>query len=163
MLEQFKTLKSKLADVQNLNMASSILGWDQQVFMPPGGSQARAEQLATLDKIAHEKFTTDEIGVLLETLAAADFNADSDEASLIRVAQRDYDKARKLPPDLVVALSRTCSLGQSIWAKAREKNDFSQFQDILSEIIDLNIQKSGSFLVMRTQFMMPSSMNTNPA
>lgn len=145
MEEKLAILKAKLADVKNLGEASALLSWDQQVLMPPGGAEARAEQLATLDKLSHEMFITDEIGELLADLAGADFGADSDEARLIKVAQRDYEKARKLPPKLVVELSRTTSLGQQIWAKARENKDFSQFQEILTKIVDLTIQKGEAY------------------
>ena len=113
--------------------------------MPPGGAEARAEQLATLNKIAHEMLTTPEIGALLDDLAGTDFDYDSDEASLIRVVKRDYDKACKLPPALVEEMSRTFSLGQQIWTKARAEKDFAQFQDILTKIVDLNIQKAEAY------------------
>ena len=145
MEEKFATLKAKLADVINLQAASAVLSWDQQVLMPPGGAEARAEQLATLDKLAHEMFTSDDIGSLLDDLVGAGFADDSDEARLIRVVRHDYDKARKLPQKLVVDLSRTASLGQQIWTKAREAKDFSQFQDTLAKIVDLTIQKAEAY------------------
>jgi carboxypeptidase Taq len=145
MKEKLETLQTKLKDIKNLQAAESVLGWDQQVFMPPGGAAARAEQLATLSKITHEMFTADEIGGLLSDLAVAEFAYDSDEASLIRVVQRDYDKARKLPTALVAEMTRTFSLGQQIWAKARANKDFAQFQDILTKIVDLNIQVAEAY------------------
>jgi carboxypeptidase Taq len=145
MQEKLEILQTKLKEIKNLQAAESVLGWDQQVYMPPGGAAARAEQLATLSKITHEMFTADEIGALLSDLAAADFPYDSDEASLVRVARRDYDKARKLPTALVAEMSRTFSLGQQIWAKARANKDFSQFQEILARIVDLNIQAAEAF------------------
>jgi len=143
--EKFDTLKSKLVQIQNVNVSSALLNWDQQVYMPPGGAAARAEQIATLDKIAHEMFTTDEIGELLSELSDADFDVNSDEACLIRVARRDYDKARKLSPELVTEMSRTFSLGQRIWEQAREAKSFAQFREILTKIVDLNIQKAEAF------------------
>ncbi len=145
MQEKLETLKSKLKDIKNLQAAEAVLGWDQQVYMPPGGTEARAEQLATLSRIAHEMFIADEIGVLLDDLAKADFSYDSDEASLIRVVRRDYEKARKLPSDLVAEMSRTFSLGHQIWTKARADKEFAQFRDILSKIVDLNVQVAEAF------------------
>lgn len=145
MEDKLNTLKSKLKQVHDINAASAVLGWDQQVNMPPGGAAARAEQLATLNKLAHEIFADDAIGLLLEDLAGAGFDYDSDEASLIRVARRDYDLARKLPPELVVDMSRTFSLGQQIWTKARADKDFAQFENVLTKIIDLNIQKAEAY------------------
>jgi carboxypeptidase Taq len=143
--ENLETLKTKLETVKNLYSAASVLGWDQQVNMPPGGATARAEQLSTLHRLAHQMFTTDEIGRLLEDLAQADFDYESDEAALIRVVRRDYDKARTLPPELVAEMSRTFSLGQQVWTKARANKDFSQFQEILTKIVDLNIQKAEAY------------------
>ncbi|MCB0179760.1 MAG: carboxypeptidase M32 [Anaerolineae bacterium] len=145
MQAKLDTLNSKLKDIQNINHAAAVLGWDQQTYMPPGGAAARAEQLSTLSKISHEMFTAAEIGELLADLAQAEFDYDSDEASLIRVIQRDYDKARKLPPKLVEEMSRTFSMGQQVWTKARAEKDFSQFQDILAKIVDLNIQVAEAY------------------
>jgi carboxypeptidase Taq len=143
--QKLETLKTKLKEVKNLAAAAAVLNWDQEVNMPPGGAEARADQLATLEKLAHEKFTTDEIGVLLSDLAQAGFPYDSDEAALVRAARRDYDLARKLPPALVEEMARTFALGQPIWAKARAAQQFSQFQEILTKIVDLNIQKAEAY------------------
>ncbi len=140
MQQKLETLQAKLKEVKHLRDIESLLGWDQQVFMPPGGAEARAEQMATLSRITHEMFVADEIGALLEDLAQAQFPYDSDEASLVRVVRRDYDKARQLPPSLVAELSRTFALAQQIWAVAKHEQDFSRFQSILSKIVDLNIQ-----------------------
>ncbi len=145
MQEKFNILKSRLKDIHNLNNASAVLGWDQQTYMPPGGAAARAEQLATLDKISHELFTCDEVGELLADLSQAGFEYDTIEASTVRVAQRDYAKARKLSPELVEEMSRTFAMGQQIWTKARAEKDFSQFQEILTKIVDLNIQVAEAY------------------
>lgn len=145
MQEKLETLKAKLKTVQDINHAASVLGWDQQTYMPPGGAAARAEQLSTLSKLSHELFTADTIGELLADLAEAGFAYDSDDASLVRVVQRDYDKARKLPPPLVEEMSRTFSLGQQVWTKARAEKDFSQFQETLAKIVDLNIRAAEAY------------------
>lgn len=145
MQTKLEALKDKLKTVKNLYSAAAVLDWDQQVYMPPGGAAARAEQLATLHKLAHQMFTTDEIGLLLDDLAGAGFEDGSNEAALVRVARRDYNKARKLPSALVEEMSRTFSLGQQVWAKARAEKNFGRFQDILAKIVDLNIQKAEAY------------------
>ncbi|MGH7808860.1 MAG: carboxypeptidase M32, partial [Candidatus Binatia bacterium] len=91
MSEKLKQLKEILGEVADVNRAISVLDWDQQVNMPPGGNEARGQQLATLGKIAQEKATSDEIGRLLEDLKqefAGVASADSEDAALIRVAAR---------------------------------------------------------------------------
>ena len=76
--------------------------------MPPRGAAVRAEQLATLGRIAHQKFTSPEIGRLLDELAPfeQEHEYDSFEASLVRVVRRDWEKARKVPTELRAEMSR---------------------------------------------------------
>ncbi len=144
MQEQLSTLRSHLAEIMDLHAAMQVLSWDQETYMPTAGAEERAEQLATLSKIAHKKFTTDEIGLLLEGLSAQakNFAYDSDDASIVRAAVRDYDRARKLPTSLVTELSRTTSLAVEAWKEARAKDDFGLFQPHLEKIVDLTIQKA---------------------
>ena len=33
--------RARMEEVHDLSVAAAVLGWDQQVFMPPGGAQAR--------------------------------------------------------------------------------------------------------------------------
>ncbi len=144
MNEKFETLKQRLAVVSDLRNVSGLLGWDLQTYMPPKGAQARANQLATMDRLAHEHFTADEIGVLLDALTddAAKLDYDSDEASLIRVTQRDYAKAKRLPAEFVEELSRVTALAFEAWHKARAESNFKLFQPHLEKIIELKIQEA---------------------
>ena len=88
--------------------AAGVLGWEQRVSMPPLGTESRAESLATLGRIVHERFTDPEIGRLLERLAPHEESLpyDSDDASLIRVTRRDWEKARRVPTELRVEMTR---------------------------------------------------------
>ena len=54
----FDELRTRLAEISDIGKAMSLLGWDEHVMMPPGGGRLRAEQLATLSRISHEKFTS---------------------------------------------------------------------------------------------------------
>jgi carboxypeptidase Taq len=88
-----RTLKERLAEISDLSRAMWVLSWDQKVTMPPGGHPARAESLATIGRIAHERFVDDEIGRLLERLRPLEvIRYDSDDASLVRVTRRDWEK-----------------------------------------------------------------------
>lgn len=142
MEDQLQALKMRLGEIQDLNRAAALLGWDQQTYMPPGGAAARAEQLATLQKTAHNWFIADEIGELIEDLSAdgTGWDYDSDEASIVRVVARDYEKARKVPGELVAEFARVSALAFEAWAKAREQADFSMFQPHLEKILDLNVR-----------------------
>src|SRR5438132_14079838 len=91
MAEALATLKRRLVDVHNLGRAEALLDWDQQTQMPPGGVGARAEQKATLTRLAHDLLVADETRAALEEAeaAAGSLPSEGDDASLIRVARRD--------------------------------------------------------------------------
>lgn len=131
-------LKKNLAEIQHLEHAAALLDWDQQVNMPAGGADARALQLATLQKMAHELFIADSTGDLLEKLNESDYPEDSLDACLIRVVREDWNKDRKIPSELVEELASTTSRAQEVWARARTDNDFQLFQPWLEKILELN-------------------------
>jgi carboxypeptidase Taq len=116
-----------------------VLGWDQRVTMPLGGGPACAEALATLGRIAHEKFTDDEIGMLLEKLRPHEesLDPDSDDASLIRVTRRDWEKNRKVPAELRAEILRAGAQGHQTWVEARANNDFAAFLPVLERNLEL--------------------------
>jgi carboxypeptidase Taq len=134
-----RTLKERLAEVHDVQRMFLLASWDQKVTMPSGGHPARAEALATLGRIAHERFTDDEVGRLLERLAPLEesLDYDSDDASIIRVTRRDWEKQRKVPTDLRTELVRAAALGNQVWIEARATNDFAKFLPALERNLDL--------------------------
>lgn len=142
MKEKLQELKERFAVVNDLQRAAAVLGWDQQTYMPPRGAPARAEQLATLGKLAHEHFIADENGALLDALAeyAAQLPYDSDEASLIRVTKREYAQAKRVPPALVEEMTRAASLAFQAWQRARAEANFKAFQPYLEKNVALRIE-----------------------
>ena len=136
-LEQLKTL---LGEVTDLNQISGLLGWDQQTYMPSGAAELRGQQLATIGAIAHKKFTSAEVGRLLDDLKtwAAGLDPDSDEYRLISVTARDYDKGTRIPSDYVAEFAQVTAVAQQVWMEAREKSDFSIFRPHLEKIVELN-------------------------
>jgi len=139
MSEKLNQLKEILGEVMDLRNASAVLGWDQQTYMPQGGSDARGHQLGTLGKLAQIKFTSDEVGQLLEDLKAefAGADAGSEEAALIRVTARDYEKAKRVPPDFIVEQAIVTTRAFEAWMEARQKSDFSIFRSHLEKVVEL--------------------------
>ncbi len=134
-----RTLRERLAEISDLQKAGAVLRWDQQVMMPPLGNEARAEALGTIGRIAHDKFIDDEIGELLEKLRPYEESLpyDSDDASLIRVTRRDWDKARRVPSELRAEMVRAAVRGHHIWVEARQASDFAAFLPALETNLEL--------------------------
>ena len=144
---KLQTLKMRLAEVVDLQRSAALLSWEQQTYMPPGGAKARAEQLATLQGLAHRLFITDEIGGLVKELSdsSEQWSYDTDEASLIRFVARQYERERKVPNELVAELASTTALAQEAWALARQNDNYSMFQPHLQTVIDISRQQAECF------------------
>jgi carboxypeptidase Taq len=124
--DRFQELQRRLGEIHDLEKAAGLLSWDEETKMPPAGAAARAEHRATLNRIAHELQVLPELGELFEELRPFEeaHDYDSFEASLIRVARRDFEKAVRVPPDLRAELTRAGSLGYRAWLHAREQEDY---------------------------------------
>lgn len=145
MSDALRELRERLAEIEDLSAAGELLGWDQQTMMPERAAPLRAEQLGTLGRIVHERFTDDAIGRLLgelegveERLRAEGWEgAESDDAALIRVTRRDWEKARRVPSELAAELARAGALGHQAWVEARERSDFAAFLPFLERNVEL--------------------------
>ncbi|HTX91674.1 MAG TPA: carboxypeptidase M32 [Anaerolineales bacterium] len=145
--EKLQRLKVILAEAADLYNASALLGWDQQTYMPPGGAEGRGYQLGTLGRLAHERMTSPELGQVLEDLKpyAAGLDPDSDDARLIKVAARNYEKGTRVPSGHVVEFAQATTLGQQAWMEARQKSDFSIFRPHLEKIVGLRREYASFF------------------
>jgi carboxypeptidase Taq len=150
-LATLEPLTFRLLEIQRINSAASLLEWDQETYMPAGGGAARADQISTLRGLAHQKLVAPEIETLLRQWIdpasgqSAENQADPwDEPSraLLRETWRDFSRAKKLPSEFVIRLSRECSLAQQAWVTAREENRFKHFLPHLQTVLPLKRQEA---------------------
>lgn len=136
--DALRNLRAHLATTVDLESAGDVLRWDQETYMPPGGAEGRAEVLATLSHLAHERFVSSTTRGLLEAAEPlrAQVPADSDDAALIRVTRRDFDHAQKLPAEFVAERARAASRSIQVWREARPRNDFAAFRPHLERMVE---------------------------
>jgi carboxypeptidase Taq len=122
-----------------LSSCSALLGWDEQTYMPPGGAEHRGEMTALLAGLHHERATDPALGERLATVEETELVADPEsvEAVNVREWRRDFDRATKLPRDLVEELARTTTLAQQEWVTARRERDYKRFRPRLETILNL--------------------------
>jgi carboxypeptidase Taq len=145
-------LQARLSDIDAMGSALGLLGWDLETMMPEGASDDRAQVSATLSRMAHELFVAPEVGDWLQTLLplANTSNAESpnqealnpEDAAMVRMTWRAYQRQINLPTALVEALERASSKALPVWAEARKQGDFSAFAPLLNTIVDLNREKA---------------------
>ena len=140
--EAYAALMSRMKEIETVGQIQGLLGWDQEVMMPPKAGPLRAEQLAWLSRTSHSMMVESTMG---ESLAAAEAEGADDEVASgnLRLIRDAYDKATKKPADFVERFARHKSKSIVSWAEAREKNDFSIFRDDLAEMIELNRELAG--------------------
>ncbi len=136
---ELAALNERMAELADLHAITGLLFWDQNTMMPPAGTGARGDQLATLARVVHARTTDPEVGRLLDALEpwAAGEDPDGRGARSVRWVRRDFEKAVRVPADLAAELSRAKALGQHAWEQARAADDFGRFRDALAAQVDL--------------------------
>lgn len=139
MSDAYSRLTALLKRAHVLDTVSGLLGWDEQVNLPPDSADLRAEQLALLAELDHQASTNPEIGRLLAELEAPAVLAtlDSGAQVVVREARRDFDRVTQLPPALVAEKARLCSAAYHAWADARARSDFAAYAPFLRQHLDL--------------------------
>jgi carboxypeptidase Taq len=140
----YQKLCQAVQEAALLERVQQLLEWDEQTQMPKAGGAYRADQIACLAGLVHQKQTAPQIGDWLEQLAQSSVDPYSDRGANLRHLRRDYDKKTKLPQDLVEQLARACAVGQQVWIEARSADDFAHFQPQLETILRLKREEAAA-------------------
>ncbi|HEX5724735.1 MAG TPA: carboxypeptidase M32 [Longimicrobiaceae bacterium] len=139
----YAELRALLREAATLSSASAVIGWDQETYMPSKGAALRAAQMSALSAIVHERRTSPRVGELLAACEAdTDLLADPAAAANLREIRRDFDRATRLPGELVRAFAETTSLSMNAWKEARERSDFATFAPWLEKVLRLNRERA---------------------
>jgi carboxypeptidase Taq len=134
-------LLARLGELSDLGANAALLGWDQQTMMPPGGTEGRAQVLATLARIGHERQTDPHLGELLHAAEPEDDR----ERAIVRVALRDHERALRVPRELAAEMELAAVRAQGPWLEARERADFARFAPFLAENLRLRRELAACF------------------
>lgn len=150
-MPSLERLIARLREIHHLKDAAAVLAWDQETYMPSGGSRARADHIATLHACAHAQFVAPETEELLAEwidLGTGHVHAqyahtlDDPSQALLRETWRDFSRAKTLPSDFVQRMEREASLAQHVWAEARQANDFQRFLPHLRTLVTLKLEEA---------------------
>ncbi|MUW14047.1 carboxypeptidase M32 [Halorubrum sp. CBA1125] len=133
--EAYDALLDRVRRWNTVDSAAGVLGWDQQVMMPEGGTPARSKQLSTLSSLRHDLLTADETGALLDALDDADLS--DEQAAVVREIRREYERADAVPRELVEEISETSSEALQAWEEAKAEGDFEAFAPYLEKHVEL--------------------------
>ena len=138
MSEALYKLRQHIGEIADLKSAASILEWDQETYMPDGASEVRATQVATLRKLAHQQFSSDETAQWLDEATAQlqNVHEDSDDVRMLKVWRKDFERAKKLPSSLVFAKNQASGRAKEAWKQARATSNFAVFAPHLEALLE---------------------------
>lgn len=125
-----------------IHSAAAVVGWDQETCLPPAATAHRARQLAWLSSRAHEIATSEDWRRDLEAAEAADRGDDPKLSANLREMRREFDRATRLPVELVSRESAATSLAKHAWADARRHADFASFAPHLETLLGIAREKA---------------------
>jgi carboxypeptidase Taq len=128
----------KARELAVINSSAAVIGWDQETYLPPAAAEHRAAQLSWLSARAHELATSEDWKRDLEAAENADNGGDAN----LREIRREFDRANKLPVELVARESVACSMSKHAWVAAREKSDFAEFAPHLQTLLEIAREKA---------------------
>lgn len=135
----YRELLAELREIAVLGSIGATLGWDQEVMMPPAAAGLRGDQAALLGGLVHDRRTAPALGDLIARCEAdAETMADPDAAANLRNLRHDYDRATKLPTELVREMAEVSTLAMHAWREHREANHFAGFAPWLERLVALN-------------------------
>jgi len=134
----YAELLTHLSRIHKLETVAQLLGWDEQVNLPKGSADLRAEQHAVLAETIHAAASDPKLGELIARLSSAGegVTLSGEERLVVREAQRDYARATKLPVAFVRAKAAQSSVGFHAWAKARAEDDFASYVPVLERNLE---------------------------
>ncbi|MBK35031.1 MAG: carboxypeptidase M32 [Gemmatimonadetes bacterium] len=142
MSDAYTHLLSHFKQTALLGSCESVLGWDERTYMPRGGAAHRADQIALLAGLVHDRVTEPSVDGWLQAIEADEPDAGSVEAVNVREWRRAYDRATRMPKTLVEEIARVTTVGQQVWMEARANDDFDAFEEILADVVRLKREEA---------------------
>ncbi|MGI8790906.1 MAG: carboxypeptidase M32 [Actinomycetota bacterium] len=125
----------RLRELSDLVAAIKLMHWDQATMMPPAGGAARARAQATLQATAHARFVDPEMGALIDGLSEESLS--NEQEANLRLLRREYDKAVRVPQELVRELAEVSGRAYQAWTEARPAADFSVLEPHMVRLLEL--------------------------
>lgn len=136
-ITHYEAYKEKMQQVADIRYAMAVLGWDQETYLPQKGAAFRGQQITTLSTLAHELFTSPQLGALLATLNNEKEALDPVAAKNITLSLEDYEKNKKYPASFVAELSKTTNECYHAWINARKEGNYDVFEPVLNRMVEL--------------------------
>lgn len=133
-------LNERIAAVNDVLNAASVLIWDSRTMMPAGGAETRGCQIATLTRVARDLLLASETETALDEAERGieGLPEDSSERRIVLQTRHAIEHHRRVPASLIQARAALRTVAQAAWIEARSKSDFSIFAPHLARTLALS-------------------------
>lgn len=140
--ETYGALVADLKRLHALTTTQGLLGWDEQVNLPPASAPQRATEMATLADLIHREFTRPQVGTWLDLLEPERDSLRPEQKVVLDETRREYERATRLPPEFVQRRSIAQSQAFHAWREARQAGDFATFRPFLENVLALSLEEA---------------------
>lgn len=140
----YAVFQTQIARINDVLCTVNLLGWDARTMMPPGGIEARGQQVATLTTMAREMATSDDLRRAIEGAKAELSGVAPGDIRLraLRQAETEIATLNRIPASVITEMAGLTTRAHSAWAEARAANDFKAFAPLLKSIMTLQREVS---------------------
>ncbi len=131
-----------LRTLSDLNAAIALMAWDKEVYMPPKGAHFRAQQMATLEGMWHQKFTEPDFVALVQHLHERHEQLDESATINVQRTWQDLSRSLKLDRHFIERRSRATSEAYQAWLAARKFNDYERFAPALQTLVEVKREEA---------------------
>lgn len=139
-LDSIRAIEKK---IYAYNYALSLIGVDEATTAPAETAAGRGEAVEVLSMALYELIAGPELARLLEQ--AAQQPLDRQAAAEVRELRRAGELYAKIPAEEYARDTRTFTLSQSAWRKAKANNDFASFAPWLAQCVEARRRWAGYF------------------
>lgn len=144
-MSAIKKFNARFAQINDVLNAVNVLNWDQKANMPAAGSPTRAEQVATLIRIARDLIVSNETvdathAAQAEITARLGSNITGADDAQMRAVEQALEAIafhNRVPGDLVEARAAHSAVSNAAWTNARSTNDFASYAPFLKKSVKL--------------------------
>jgi len=142
-VKQYEALLERSKELAVIGSAGAILSWDMETKMPPGAVELKSQQLAFIQKVAHQRLTDPENGRILDSIEKHPGYGGLTQLQKrnVHLARKAYDENTRLPEELVVEIARHQTIAVNTWKRAKAARDYAMFKPDLEKMIGLQMRQ----------------------
>ncbi|WP_172299763.1 carboxypeptidase M32 [Pseudoruegeria sp. HB172150] len=135
----YTDFQERIAGINDVLCTLNLLAWDSRTMMPPGGIDARAEQVTTLTTLARELATGEGMRRALDG-AREELDGTPREDlrhRAVALAEREIATLSAVPPEITAEMAALKTRAHGAWVTARAANDFSAYAPVLQRMMEM--------------------------